>query len=123
MLRIKIIAIVEKKAIFFLFILLLHFFVYQKFFDITISHSSVAFQRGVIYGNRQNQYGDIVKNIGSAQVSWTDFSSEFRFEVIRNWYAKCRMNNSKDKVLRNPSSNVLKRRKIEISVSSPRKGM
>ena len=33
-------------------------------------------------------------------------SSEFRFAVIRNWYAKCRMHNNKDKLLRNPSSNV-----------------
>ena len=49
-------------------------------------------------------------------------SSEFRFAVIRNWYAKCRMHNNKDKLLRNPSSNVSKRRKVEVSVLSPRKG-
>ena len=77
--KIKIVAIVEKKSIFFLFILLLQFFVFQNFFDIIISHPTAAFQKGVIYYNRLRQSRDIVKNIGSAQVSWTDFNTVQNF--------------------------------------------
>ena len=49
-------------------------------------------------------------------------SSEFRFNVIRIWYANCRMYNNKRELLRNPSAGVSKRRKVELRILSPRKG-
>ena len=63
-----------------------------------------------------SQYGRIYRTHWKA----TFLSQQWiRISIIRNWYAKCRMHNNKDKLLR---SNVSERRKVEVAITSPRKG-
>ena len=51
-------------------------------------------------------------------------SSEFRFEIIRTWYAKFRLHNAKrQEVLHYPSRQPWTRRDLSTVLLSPRKGM
>ena len=49
-------------------------------------------------------------------------SSNFRFRIIRAWYAKCRMHNCRSEILRNPTSASKCKRNIESVLMSPRRG-
>ena len=58
-----------------------------------------------------------------ANVSRDDRSiSEFRFKVVRAWYARCQMYNSKTELLQQPNQPTNWRRKVEHVLLSPRRG-
>ena len=50
-------------------------------------------------------------------------SSEFRFEIIRTWYAKFKLHNAKAEVLHYPLRQPWTRRDLSTVLLSPRKGM